>query len=345
MPETASSLWDRVDEIIARAPSVGALRWHGVHLLAARQRRALGRPVPAELRADERRAAMVGMAAPILLERVRAVCDGPLVLMKGPEAAACYPDPAVRAFNDLDLLVEDAPELHRTLLAHGFVEMRKPALRDDHHHLQPLALPGLPAAIELHRQPSFVPGLRPPATRQLLELTQPSATRVDGVLAPTSPAHALLLAAHGWRHEPLGRLVDLIDVAATLKQDGRGLAAELAREWGCERMWHATIAAADGLLLSDRAPVCLRVWARHLPAARERTVLERHLRDVLAPARALPRVRGLGAATVALTRVGRRAGDERWADKLRRTRLALGHAFVTGSEHERTLILDRRSRE
>ena len=46
-----------------------------------------------------------------------------LILMKGPEAAARYPDPALRPFCDLDFLVDDPAAAHRALMAAGFVEV------------------------------------------------------------------------------------------------------------------------------------------------------------------------------------------------------------------------------
>ena len=60
---------------------------------------------------SERMAAATAMAAPALLERTRTATEGPLLLVKGPEVARLYPDPALRCFRDLDILVPDAPRL------------------------------------------------------------------------------------------------------------------------------------------------------------------------------------------------------------------------------------------
>ena len=68
------------------------------------------------------------MAAPALLERIRTATEGPLLLVKGPEVARLYPDPALRCFRDLDILVPDAPATQRQLLAAGFQETGDPSL-------------------------------------------------------------------------------------------------------------------------------------------------------------------------------------------------------------------------
>ena len=67
-----------------------------------------------------------------------------------------------------------------------------------------------------------------------LSLAVPSATGINGLLAPSPAAHALLLAAHAWAHHPLGRIGDLIDVAAVLPADERPAAAALAQRWEWE---------------------------------------------------------------------------------------------------------------
>jgi hypothetical protein len=56
---TAAGLaWTGVEQIIGGARSVDGLRHHGVELIAAHMWRRQGRLVPAELRADERLAAI-----------------------------------------------------------------------------------------------------------------------------------------------------------------------------------------------------------------------------------------------------------------------------------------------
>ena len=108
--------------------------------------------MPEELRVDEQIAAIKALAVPVLLKRVRDAYDGPLVLMKGPEVGAHYPAPAVRPFCDLDFLVDDPAAAHRAMVAAGFLEVGDAARYDGAHHLRPLAWPGLPLFIELHRE-------------------------------------------------------------------------------------------------------------------------------------------------------------------------------------------------
>ena len=80
-------------------------------------RRATGRAVPEDFLEQERAAAVAAITAPLVLERVAAAYDRPAILVKGPEVAALYPDPALRSYWDVDLLVEDAEEAQRALLA------------------------------------------------------------------------------------------------------------------------------------------------------------------------------------------------------------------------------------
>ena len=178
--------------------------------------------------------------------------------------------------------------------------------------------------------------LSPPASDELLRLTEPSATGAPGLLAPIPAAHAILLAVHSWAHQPLRRLLDLIDLAVVLPDEDRRLAGELARRWGLQRLWRTTIAATDALLRGGRGAVPLRVWARHLRAVRERTVFETHLTRWAGPVSGLPYtgLRALGGGTVIFTEAVCPRTEERWADALRRTSLAIGDAFRPQSHHE-----------
>ena len=332
----AAAVLARVEEIVGSVENIKALRHHRLDLIAARLWREQGRSVPPELRAEERRSAVLALTVPEVLRRIRATYDGSLVLMKGPEVAARFPHPSDRAFCDLDFLADDPVEACRGLVAAGFVEVGDPKVYEHAHHLRPLVWPDLPLFIELHREVNHPDWLLPPPTVELLELTGPSVMGVDGLRAPVPAAHAVLLAAHGWAHEPLRRLMDLIDVAVVLGDGDRDLAAELAQRWNLERVWRITVAAADALLRGSRSGLALRTWARHLATVRERTVLETHLTRWAGPVCGLPeaRLRAVGDGTVIFTGAARPRGGEAWIDAMRRTTLAMLDAFHPQSQHD-----------
>jgi hypothetical protein len=330
-------VWDRIGELIDRAERPVDLRWHRLHLIAARRLRAQGLPVPNEFRPDEVSSAVMSLAVPELLRRVRDSLDGPVALMKGAEVAALYPDPVLREFRDLDLLVEDAAGAWRALRAAGFEETGDAELYIDIHHLRPLYLPGYPLVIELHSEPKWVPWATPPSVPQLLAEAVPSGTGVDGILALAPAHHAVALAVHSWAHEPLRRIHELLDVALVEARASEEEAAAFAREHGVDRIWRTTLAARDAILADARPPVSLRVWARNLTRVRERTVLESHLEHLLAPfAAARPRT----AARLALHELAadlRPAPGESWREKLGRSAQAVRDAATRRSEHRETV--------
>src|SRR4029450_13299262 len=103
-----------------------------------------------------------------------AAVAGPIVLMKGPEVAALWPTPQSRPYSDVDLLVEDAAEAQRALLAAGLRPVGDPGLYVDIHHLRPLLAPGLAVAVEVHDRPKWIDGLGAPPTVGLLAAAVPS---------------------------------------------------------------------------------------------------------------------------------------------------------------------------
>jgi hypothetical protein len=329
-------LWRRVSDIVGRTPSVDALRHHGVHLIAAADLRARGLPVADDLHGDELRSGLLTLSAPTLLRRVRSAYDGRLMLFKGPELAAGYPRRELRPFIDLDLLTDDPSAAHRALRAAGFIEVGVPAAYTGAHHLRPLAWPQLPLTIELHHTPNHPNWLAPPPSRELLELSCPSATGVDGLLGPLPAAHAVLIALHSWAHEPLRRLLDLIDIMTVLDPSDRAEADRLARRWGAHRVWRTTLSAAVSLLEQGSGALVLSTWARHLADVRERTVLETHLARWAGAGSGLPRtgLRSIAEATVLFTNAVRPRSGESWPTALGRTRLAVSNAFRPQSEHD-----------
>jgi hypothetical protein len=330
-------LWAGVDRVMDHAPELSDLASHRVESLAARRFRALGRPVPAEFRAEERAAAISSLVAPRLLARVREACDGPILVIKGPEVAARYPDPALRPFKDLDLLVPRAEKAQEALLAAGFEPIGDPALYVDIHHLRPLAVRGLPISVEVHSQPKWLEQRRPPSTDELLASAIPSATGVDGVLAPGPVHHALLLAAHSWAHEPLRRLRDLVDVAAMIQGLDRAELGRIARVWQVARLWETTTATLDALFFDERVPWALRVWARNLLKVRERTVLENHLERLLSNFWSLSARESAAALGPLVAEEVRPKAGETWGEKLGRSSQAVRNALRRRSEHDAAL--------
>jgi len=327
-------LWSAAHELVDRARGPADLRAHGLHLMAAARLRALRRPVPDELLIDERRAAMANLAVPALLRRVRDAYDGRLMIMKGPEVALRYPDPVLRPFKDVDLLADDAEAAQRALLAAGLEEVGWHDDDADGQHLRSLAWPGLPTTIEVHRAVHWVDGLRAPSPPELFDAAEPSRLGVDGILAPAMDHHVLLLAAHAWAHEPLRRLVELVDVAAVTEEVGREAVGALARRWRCERVWRSTQRAIDALLYSAARPLALQTWARHLHDARERSILESRVQRFAGPAWGLPLHKVPSALLGGCALHVKRHDGEPWRAKLARTGRLMNNAALPISEHD-----------
>jgi putative nucleotidyltransferase-like protein len=332
------AIWEGVDRLVDRAPTLADLRSHRIELLAARRWRDIGRAVPEEFLELERRSALHRLVAPRLLERVRAAYDGPMIVHKGPEVAAHYPDPILRSYGDVDLIVPDADEAQRALLAAGFEEIGDPAFFVGIQHLQPLRWPDLPLRVEIHFHPKWV-GSRPaPSFDELFAAAAPSKATIDGFLALPPEHHALILAAHSWAHEPLRVLRDVIDIAAVADAADLGEIQSLAREWRVSRLWRSTTRAIGAVLLGGIRPASVRLWARNLALARERTVLEGHLERWLSDFSILPLSSALAALPATFRRELGPEGEESWDDKLGRTQRAARHAFKRRSEHDKELI-------
>ena len=241
-----------VDESVDRAPGTVDLSAHGLQSVAGARLRELGRPVPEAVMREEQFAAISALAVPALLQRARAAYDGRLMIMKGAEVALYHRDPALRPYGDVDLLADDADRAQRALLAAGFREVGSPEDEDVGYHLCPLAWPGLPICIELHRRPHWAKGLPQPPVQEIFDAAEPSGLGIEGILAPARHHHALLLAGHSWTHEPLQRLIDLIDIAAVTHGTDRTDVRKLARRWAVSA-WAHDRAGGDGALGRGRA--------------------------------------------------------------------------------------------
>jgi hypothetical protein len=255
--------------------------------------------------------------------------------VKGPELAALYPDPATRVSRDVDLVAPDPEAVQRQLHAAGFAEAGSADYYADAAHLVPLAWPGLPVEVEVHGRPNWPPWLVAPSAEVLLEGAVPSATGVDGLLAPSPERHALVLSAHAWTHGPLTRLRDLLDVALMTAEADRPEIDRLAEAWGMTRLWKTTDAIATSLFLGGLQPRPLRTWARNLSEARERTVLEQHVARWVGWHAALPRRRAVRATIDELRDDLTPERGESWGSKVRRSGRAMRNAFVPRSRHER----------
>ena len=333
---TKKPMWSGVERLLQRASLAGVCAHH-LGPLAAQMFRAGGHPVPPELVEDERAAVCALLSVEPLLERIRNATRGPVLVFKGPEVGLRYPGRS-RWFGDLDLLVPDAAALHRDLKASGFVEVGDPALYVDIHHLRPLQWQSLPLAVEVHSEPKWPLRLPLPRVHEIIEASVPSQLGIRGISAPDPVHHVLILAAHGWAHEPLRRLRDLIDVLALAGECEASEIERTARAWKLTRLWHTTYAAARALCDEEASStIPLRTWARHLPEVRERTVAENHLQAWFADYWALPPRDALRSHAASIRHDLTPQHGETWARTFARTGTAVGDARASLSEHHRTL--------
>lgn len=331
----ADPLWTGVAGLIDRAGDPFDLKLHGIDLLGARRWRESGTSIPDAFVQAEQRARVLSLAAEGLLRRVRESCDVAMILIKGPEMAAYYPDWALRSFVDVDVLVIDAEETQRQLLAAGFREVGDPALFMNIHHLRPLAWRSLPLSVEIHSRPKWPEGICSPSVSELMEHAVASATRIDGVLGLPPAPHAVVVAAHGWAHYPLHRLKDLLDVAILSALVSHAEVEDFSLRWGLERVWSSTTTVVEHLFHGRPLPLLLRPWVRHLERVRDRTVLEQHLMRLMSPFAALPPGPASVRAGRAMLNEVRRDGNEPWRNKLSRSMTALGSPGRRLSERER----------
>jgi putative nucleotidyltransferase-like protein len=249
----------------------------------------------------------------------------------------------LRPYGDLDLLVPDARAVHRALRDAGFREVLDPALFVDIHHLRPLQLPPFPVLVEVHSTPKWVDRLQPVPTSELIAEAVPSSLDVDGILTLRRDQHALVLALHSWAHEPLRRVLELIDIAAMIEGLDRNDLRDLAESWHVGRVWNTSLAATEALLEDRHEPLPLRLWARNVVAVRRRTVFESHVERWLADFWALPAGTALRTAAVSGWKTLGPKEGESWREKLARIRLAVRDASTPRSEHDRVLANRRRS--
>jgi hypothetical protein len=195
----------------------------------------------------------------------------------------------------------------------------------------------------VHRRPRWIEGLSELRVDEFFENAGPSATGIEGLLAPAPEMHAVLLVANAWSERPLERISDLIDLAVVGGGPPREKASEFASRYGLGRAWSASIAASDALFLGTPTTLPLRTWARNLPRTRARTVFESHLVRLLGPFAGLPIRPAFRNAGRALAATMGREEAESWANKRSRMKIAFRNAFRRRTEHERDLRRKDRS--
>lgn len=330
-------LWDGVGRLIDRSSSLPNLRAHGLQMLAVWHWRGLGRAVPEALEWEELVCRQTTFNATAVLRAAREAYDGRILVLKGPEVAARYPDPYLRPFSDLDLLVDDVEKAQRALLAAGFAAVGpyEDSYYERLHHARPLLAPShSPPIVELHRAPNWVKFGDPPGCAELMDAAVPSSTGLPGLLALAPAHHAVVLAAHSWGEKPLRGIRDLIDVTALAGEADPGEMRRIAARWELSRVWDTTIAVADAVLFGQRRPWAMRIWARDLETVRDRTVWDDHVRNWLGPYWALPPLRAAVAMGNAFAEDMTPAPTETWSNKLARARLAIAHPARAHNEHK-----------
>jgi Uncharacterised nucleotidyltransferase len=281
-PIGPSAIWAKVDPLLQRLQPEAA-RAHGVVPLLVERLRGHGEAVPHEFLQEERAAKMANAIAPAVLARARSAYDGRMMVLKGPEVSVLYPGRA-RMLVDLDLLVDDAPAAREALLRAGFESAdRLKSVSEAFYHMNPVELPGVPLPIELHKSFRWPNGLHPAPNEDLFAAAVPSSVGVPGLLAPSKPHHAVLLAAHAWAERPLERLRDLFDIAAMADGIAKDELKEIATQWGWQRIWRTDQRAIDWLLDDGPKPLAVGLWARHLQDVREASALDRALAYWLSP--------------------------------------------------------------
>jgi hypothetical protein len=335
---TNGDVWSAVLRLVGRSRSLAALRSHRLHLIAARIWREERRPIPDELALQELAAIVQVRRAAEMLKTVSTIVDQEIIALKGMAVAECYPDPALRPFGDLDLIVADPVRAQRRLTAAGFraVPGFAEGFFDGHHHLHPLELPDRThIRVEVHSRAPWVNWCQSPSFADLRPRARPSG--FPGIWYPERGDHALILCCHSWHSLPLRRLLDLVDIALVGDAVDSHALVDLARRRGVGKLWNLHRTTSNALLFDDEAPLALRLWARDLKAVRERSLIEHHMRLWFGPFSARAPHRAASEAVHAVGLDLRRTGAETWSEKLSRMRLGLQHPLRSVGEHDEAL--------
>jgi hypothetical protein len=177
----------------------------------------------------------------------------------------------------------------------------------------------------VHARPNWPSWLEAPPAAELLEGAVPSASGVDGVLAPVPEKHLLVVAAHAWTHGA-SRLRDLLTSPFR-----RGRRAEVGRLAQAQlgRLWRTT-AAADAL----RRAAAARPRLGEEPGRGPCTCARAAHRSVALLVRFPPGLAARATFDELREDVTPEPGES-WSAKVGRSRRAVRNAFVRRSEHDR----------
>jgi hypothetical protein len=180
-----------------------------------------------------------------MIREVRALVDGPMVLMKGIEVAQLYPESWRRDFVDVDILVGDVEAADVALRRAGFGAFQSASTLPGYHQTAPLVRSDNPVTIELHRRPSSPRWAHFPS-QEVIAQSRPSRTGIDGVMRPRDDHHVLIVAWHFWR-DGAHRARDLVDLHLLRQQTSDGDIEATADAWQVGKVWRATRVLLDAL--------------------------------------------------------------------------------------------------
>jgi hypothetical protein len=183
------------------------------------------------------------------------------VALKGPLLAErLYPEPAMRATGDVDLLVaeQDLETATRVLAGLGYVTAEGPGeerFRHEHHHVHLGHPRSIPLELHFHAYRGFGRTLRsePLIARRRDASRDGLPLRAIGVLEPADELAYLAVHAAAHRFVRLGWLYDVALLLPTMTAAERDLAATRAASWGFARILAFTAALLRELLGVDAA--------------------------------------------------------------------------------------------
>lgn len=255
--ETAAD-WDVLATLARRQGVAPLLFWRLVRGRQSDSKTALPEAVREALRRDFFVSAARAMAAEHQLSRVlRALAEArvPAVVVKGAAAGAFYPDPALRAYGDLDLLVPLAQvkQAEAALNGLGYCCSKPAAWWLEHgHHLPPMICGGNRLAVEIHWRldSEELPGRLP--VEDLWARVEPWSVKGQPALrleAVDAVLHLCLHAVvHHHAHVNLRALCDVAQVVAEWKRSEWDALTQRALNYGLARPVYLMLILLDQAL-------------------------------------------------------------------------------------------------